>query len=250
MNSHSHKVAWFISVVLTLLYPSMLNAAEINSQLISDEQIYSAASMQFEKIKKTVPSALDNVFAQRARCVAESLIAVAPDTPIGVQWEIRVFENREPNVFSMPGGQIGINSGIQSVAQNIDELGASIATPIAQVILRHTQRQLDRRARAKLQSMMLPQLGLPSMQNSFESLEMMKNREDELEADRFGRKLMFAAGFDAMAGITLLEKLAANRPLLKNPLEPRLTAARAETQNSPPSASDADFKTKKHQCKN
>lgn len=250
MNSYSGKVTWFISVALTLLCTSMSNAAETNSQLISDEQIYSIASMQFEKMKKAIPSAPDNVFAQHARCVAEALIAVTPDTPIGVKWEIRVFEDSEPNVFSLPGGQLGINSGIQSVAKNIDELATAIATPVAQVVLKHTQKMLNRRAQAELQNEVLQQLGVPSMKASFEQMEMVQQREDNLEADRFGRKLMSAAGFDVMASITLLEKLAENRPLLKSQLEPRLTAARAETQNNSPSISDAVFKTKKHQCEN
>lgn len=250
MNSYSGQITWLISVALTLLCTNMSSAAETNSQLISDEQIYSIASMQFEKMKKAVPTALDNVFAQRARCVAEALIAVTPDTPVGVKWEIRAFEDSEPNVFSLPGGQLGINSGIQSVAKNIDELATAIATPVAQVVLKHTQKMLNRGAQAELQNEVLQQLGVPSMKASFEQMEMVQQREDDLEADRFGRKLMSAAGFDVMASITLLEKLEANRPLLKSQLEPRLTAARAETQNNSPSASNADFKTKKHQCEN
>lgn len=204
--------------------------------------------MQFEETKKTVPSALDKVFAQRAKCIAEALIVVAPDVPKGVKWDVRVFEDRVPNVFSMPGGQLGINSGIRSVAQNTDELAFAIAVPITQVVLKHAQKSLSRKGQFEIQNAVMKQAGFPPMNALFEQIEAVQKQKDQIEADIFGRKLMSAAGFDTGASITLLEKLAANQPQLKSQIESRLNAAKAETQNSLSSASDNEFKIKKHQC--
>lgn len=247
MNSYACKLA---SATLIFLWPSISNAAETSSQLISDEQIYRATSIQFEETKKTVPSALDKAFAQRAKCIAEALIAVAPDVPKGVKWDIQVFEDRVPNVFSMPGGQLGINSGIRSVAQNTDELAFAIAVPITQVILKHIQKSFTRKGAFEIQNAVMKQFGIPPVNAAFEQIEAAQKQKDQIEADSFGRKLMSAASFDTRASITLLEKLAANQPLIKNQIEPRLRAAREETQSNSPSASDADFKVKKHQCEN
>ena len=55
-----------------------------------------------------------------------------------------VFEKTEPNAFAMPGGKVGVNSGLINLANgNEDEVAAVIGHEIAHVALRHSNKRMS-----------------------------------------------------------------------------------------------------------
>src|SRR5688572_14755546 len=67
------------------------------------------------------------------RCVANAITAQLP-AGWQSQWEVAVFDDASPNAFALPGGKIGVNTGIFTVAKNQDQLAAVIAHEIGHVV--------------------------------------------------------------------------------------------------------------------
>jgi predicted Zn-dependent protease len=70
-------------------------------------------------------------------------IAMVADDP-GYKWEFKVLQDKEPNAFALPGGKVGVNSGLFKVAKNDDQLAAVMAHEVAHAIARHSAERMSR----------------------------------------------------------------------------------------------------------
>lgn len=61
---------------------------------------------------------------------------IGNDLP-NAEWEFVLFENDTPNAFALPGGKVGVYTGLFKIAQNDDELAVVMGHEIAHVIARH-----------------------------------------------------------------------------------------------------------------
>ena len=61
----------------------------------------------------------------------------------GAQWEFATFENATPNAFALPGGKIGVHTGILPIAQSDAGLATILAHEIAHVSLNHHQQRAN-----------------------------------------------------------------------------------------------------------
>ena len=64
-------------------------------------------------------------------------------------WETAVFADNEPNAFALPGGKVGVNTGIFTVAKNQDQLAAVLGHEIGHVIARHHEERITRQMGAQ-----------------------------------------------------------------------------------------------------
>jgi predicted Zn-dependent protease len=80
---------------------------------------------EFDKMKKAVPISKDAVAHALLQRVGQRIAAVAP-LP-NAQWEFVVFESKDANAFCLPGGKVGIYTGILPITR--DEAG--LATVMA-----------------------------------------------------------------------------------------------------------------------
>ncbi|WP_413894640.1 M48 family metalloprotease [Pantoea ananatis] len=83
------------------------------------------------------------------RCVVNTLVAQLPEQWRGTGWETALFNDKEPNAFALPGGKVGVNSGIFSVAKNQDQLAAVLGHEIGHVISRHHEERITRQLGAQ-----------------------------------------------------------------------------------------------------
>jgi len=124
--------------------------------------------------------------------------------------QIEVFDMPDANAFAMPGGKIGIFSGLLDVATDQHQLAAVIGHEIAHVTREHQVAQVNRGmvtqgAAAVLgasvgmqqEAQVLAQLGLT----------LPFSRKHETEADEVGLAYMAEAGFDPRASITLWKNM-------------------------------------------
>src|SRR5690606_12138882 len=65
------------------------------------------------------------------------------------RWEYAVFQKDETNAWALPGGKIGVYTGIFSVAKNQDELAGVIAHEIGHVVSRHHDERITRHMAAQ-----------------------------------------------------------------------------------------------------
>lgn len=135
-------------------------------------------------------------------------IATASDSAPPLQFF--VLADDRINAFAMPGGYIGIHSGLITASSTESELGAVIAHEIAHVTQRHIARRLAAAASTNLRSAALviagllistqdPQAGMAAatsgMASGIES-QLAYSRDHEREADRVGLRMMVKARLD------------------------------------------------------
>jgi len=126
------------------------------------------------------------------------------------------FLVRDPaiNAFALPGGFIGVHSGLLMETANESELAGVLAHEIAHVTQRHIARRLESQSRtnlvsaaAMLAAILLggiaggdaPMAGASAVQGLAIQQQINFTRENEYEADRVGIGVLAAAGFDPNA---------------------------------------------------
>jgi predicted Zn-dependent protease len=183
-------------------------------QLFPDEQLDQMGVAAFENIDQTTPRVDDPKLANYVNCVANTLLAAVP----GVSqrdWEIAVFQSDDQNAFALPGGKIGVFSGMLSVAETPDQLAAVIGHEIAHVIAEHGNERVSTsfatdtgvqlaavlaagRTSADSQTLM-SLLGLGTQVG----ILLPFSRTQEEEADLLGLDYMAEAGFKPSASVEL-----------------------------------------------
>ena len=125
----------------------------------------------------------------------------------GVAWETALFANKEPNAFALPGGKVGVNTGIFTVAKNQDQLAAVLAHEIGHVVERHHDERITRQMGASGAVQLLGALAArdygrrrspPRVAACWRRRGFLLpgSRIQETEADVVGQRLMAEAGFD------------------------------------------------------
>ena len=92
--------------------------------LVSGAQATQLGLSSFEQMKKEQPiskNAAANALVQK---VGQRIAAVAP-LP-NAQWEFVVFESKEANAFCLPGGKVGVYTGILPITRDEAGLAAVI----------------------------------------------------------------------------------------------------------------------------
>lgn len=141
--------------------------------------------------------------------MGQKLVSYSPN---GAQ-HIQVFAVRDPgiNAFALPGGYIGVNSGLVVATDNESELASVIAHEVGHVVLRHVARGMAEQSQGR--GMMLATLaaallaalsgqgdlamGVASFgQAAAVNKQLSFSRSAEQEADREGFSMMRKAGYD------------------------------------------------------
>lgn len=189
---------------------------------VSQQQLDQLGAQAFAetKAKQTLNrDAKQNAYVQ---CVVNALVAQLPPQYRGVRWETAVFVEKEPNAFALPGGKVGVNTGIFTVAKNQDQLAAVIGHEIGHVISRHHEERLTRQQGTQLGLGILGALAgaaygdtAASAVNQFGGMGaqgvilLPGSRTQESEADVVGQRLMAQAGFDPSQAVNLWQNMMA-----------------------------------------
>ncbi len=150
------------------------------------------------------------------------------------------FFVRDPmlNAFALPGGFIGVHTGLILAAQSESELAAVLAHEIGHVEQRHIARMLAKQKDATaiaIGALLLALLAARSNSSSSGDLtqaailggqaaavqqQLNFSREAEREADRVGLQILVAAGFDARAMAAFFGRLQQNSRIYESGAAP------------------------------
>jgi metalloendopeptidase OMA1, mitochondrial len=131
------------------------------------------------------------------------------------EWEFTVFENDEPNAFALPGGKVGVHTGLFKVAENDDQLATVISHEVAHAIARHGSERMSQGLLAQglgaiaVGSGLNPQTVELAAQAATLGIILPYSRTQEAEADHIGLIYMAEAGYDPRAAIDLWENFEA-----------------------------------------
>lgn len=176
--------------------------------LVSKEEVAQMGVASYRDMQSKVPATRNARTSGYVNCVAQRVTAEAG----GGSWEVTTFESKDVNAFALPGGKIGVYTGLLNAATNQDQLAAVIGHEVSHVLANHSAARLSNSMAANLGSQVAgavtgfdPQL-FALAGNVF--FELPYSRADESEADILGLELMARAGFDPRQSITLWQNMA------------------------------------------
>ncbi len=163
---------------------------------------------EFERIKQQRTISTNAEHNARVQRVARRLV---PHVPLaGAEWEFVVFDDPTPNAFALPGGKVGIHSGLFQVARNDAQLAAVLGHELGHVVARHAGERRTAQTAAALGGVALGiGLGQRDMSDAQRAAilggygaaatvggVLPFSRRQELEADQLGAIYMARAGYD------------------------------------------------------
>jgi predicted Zn-dependent protease len=189
---------------------------------VSQAELDQLGAQAFNETKQKEKISSDGRQNGYVQCVVNALVAQLPPQYRGVRWETAVFVDNEPNAFALPGGKVGVNTGIFTVARNQDQLAAVIGHEIGHVISRHHDERMTRQINAQTGLAVAGLLagaaggeGASNTVNQFGGATAQAvfllpgSRVQENEADVVGQRLMAEAGFDPGQAVNLWQNMMA-----------------------------------------
>ncbi len=156
------------------------------------------------------------------------LLSATPEARGEGNYDFFFFAVRDSrlNAFALPGGFIGVHSGLVLAADSESELASVMAHEISHVAQRHIARMLGKQQNDSLISMAAILLGMLAAGSNADlaqaammggtglaaQRQLNFSREAEREADRLGLQILRNAGFDTAGAVSFFERLQrANR---------------------------------------
>lgn len=147
------------------------------------------------------------------------LVAVSPEAR--QDFLFFAMQDTSVNAFALPGGYVGVHSGLLLTAQSESELAAVLAHEVSHVTQKHIARMIaaqQRQGMASLAAIALAILAARSnpqaaagaimaAQAQAMSSALAFSRDNERDADRVGVQILQKSGFDAHAMPVFLERL-------------------------------------------
>ena len=139
--------------------------------------------------------------------------------------EVVVVDNPVINAFAVPGGVIGVHSGLLLYAQSEDEVAMVLAHEIAHLSQRHFSRGVEQQRQQAITTMagllasavLVATSGgaaglaaLSATQAASQSASLRYSRSNEQEADRIGMQTLVDAGMDPHAAPRMFERMLVN----------------------------------------
>jgi predicted Zn-dependent protease len=196
-------------------------------KLVSPQKMQRMGNKAYGEIKRETPEVEDEAIREYVRCVCDAVTSALPEPRSTENWDITVFRKDDMvNAFALPGGNIGVYTGLLDVAETPDQLAAVISHEVAHVRLEHANARISAsyatQAGVGLVGVLLGSGGeedrrLYSLLGLGAQIGVLLpyNRAQESEADVLGLRYMADAGFDPEASVALwrnMERAGGNGP--------------------------------------
>ena len=181
--------------------------------LVPESQDADLGLQAYQQIKQEEPVSRDPVLNERVQEVGGRIARVSgqPDW----DWQFTLFEDPEPNAFALPGGKVGVYTGLFKVAKNDAQRAAVIGHEVGHAIARHGAERMSQGILAQLGGVAI---GAATGSQAYVDLYSQAatlgvilpySRTQESEADEIGLMLMAEAGYDPREAIKLWQNFAA-----------------------------------------
>ena len=186
--------------------------------LVSGEQEAQLGLTAFEQMKKETPISRDPAANALLQRVGKRIAAAAANDLPNAQWEFVVFESKEPNAFCLPGGKIGIYTGILPITRDEAGLATVIGHEVAHATAHHGAERMSQQMAAQgLGQAAGLAITDPRWAQLFQvaypigaqvGVLLPVSRKQESEADRIGLHYMARAGYNPEAAVGFWERFS------------------------------------------
>ena len=186
--------------------------------LIPEGEMTQLGITSFEQLKKETPISKDPAVNALVQKVGKRIAAVA--TLTNAQWEFVVFDSPEANAFCLPGGKVGVYTGILPITKDEAGLATVIGHEVAHAAAHHGAERMSESLGLETLSKLLG-AGLSSSSPQLQSallagygvttklaVELPHSRKQESEADYIGLLYMARAGYDPEASVNFWQRFA------------------------------------------
>jgi len=188
--------------------------------LMAPSQEMQLGLTSFDQLKKETPVSKDAAANALLQRTGRRIAAVAgPDMP-NAQWEFVLFESAEVNAFCLPGGKVGVYTGILPITRDESGMATVLAHEVAHAVARHGGERMT--------EAMLLQFGGDALGTALSNtdprtqaaarvaygvtsqvgLQLPHSRKQESEADYIGVVYMARAGYDPAGAVTFWQRFA------------------------------------------
>ncbi|WNC69915.1 M48 family metallopeptidase [Thalassotalea nanhaiensis] len=215
------KYALLITItIFTLVACSTSPTGRRQVLLHSSSELDKMGAQSFEQMKEQEAISKDKNVNQFVQCVANAITPNVKSTVHKGEWEVVVFDSEQINAFALPGGKIGVYTGILNVTEDAAQLAAIIGHEVGHVIAQHSNERLSS---DQLSKGALVVAGAAAASSDVDNkalvvagaavgmkylLLMPYGRAHESEADIIGQELMAKSGFDPRASVKLWQNMA------------------------------------------
>lgn len=173
----------------------------------------------FAEIRAQEKVSTDKAANDRVRRVGQRIAQAVGDRMPNAQWEFVVFDSPDTvNAFALPGGKVGVYTGLLNLAATDDELAFVMGHEIAHVSSRHGAQRMTGTALAAAGAIATELLTRNSEHRDLIMAAygigaaggtLAYSRSHESEADYIGLRFSAYAGYDPRASVAFWKKMAA-----------------------------------------
>lgn len=221
-------------LLIALCSASLLSHAEglpdlgdISQEVISPQQERQIGEQSMYQIRADKSYLDDAEIADYLNALGGSLVVNSSEP--GQAFEFFAINDNAINAFAMPGGFIGVNTGLILTSQSESELASVLSHEIAHVTQHHLARMISGQKFDSLASMALIAAAILSARSNPDAAmativgvqaggiqrQINFTRVHEQEADRIGLGILQKSGFDTRAMPTFFERLQKSSRLLE-----------------------------------
>ncbi|HZI31759.1 MAG TPA: M48 family metallopeptidase [Candidatus Binatia bacterium] len=186
--------------------------------LVSPGQEMQLGLSAFDQLKQTTPVNHDPAVNAMVQKVGKRIAAVAGQDMPDAQWEFVVFDSPEANAFCLPGGKVGVYTGILPITKDEAGLATVIGHEVGHAVAHHGA---ERMSEEMVEQMGGQILGVtmsksdPRVQAAAQvayglttqlGRELPHSRAQESEADHIGLIYMARAGYDPREAVQFWER--------------------------------------------
>lgn len=210
------KIFIILGLITILIACAVSPTGRQQFTLMSAQQLDAMGAQSFQQLKQEERVENNPGINRYVGCVASAITA-----ELGGQrsWEVVVFRNDAASAFALPGGKIGVYTGLMKVAKNQHQLATVIGHEVGHVIANHANERVSQQFAvqgglsilgsaagsldAATQQGLMQALGLGAQVG----ILLPFSRTHESEADVIGLDLMARAGFDPRQSLALWDNM-------------------------------------------
>ena len=190
-------------------------------RMVSTDQEMQLGLTSFEQLKKDTPVSHDPAANALLQKVGNRIASAAARDLPEAKWEFVVFESKEANAFCLPGGKIGVYTGILPITKDEEGLATVLGHEVAHAAAHHGAERMSQSMVVQAGEQALG-AGTASLDPKLQAAAALAygagtqvgvmlpfSRKDESEADHIGLVYMARAGYNPEAALEFWKRFAA-----------------------------------------